>query len=240
MRSSPAPLFSALRHTCKKLLTALTCLILTASPALLNAGEPGEDIPNRVFLPINDVEGLPRVLLIGDSISIGYTLPVRELLKDTANLHRIPENGGNSRKGVSKLDAWLGEGKWDVIHFNFGLHDIVRRDGKTAISAEEYERNLRKIISRLQQTGATLIWCSTTPVPNARLKRERHDSDVAAYNAIALKVMEENGIQVNDLYAFALPQLETIQNPRDVHYSTEGSTVLATQVSDSIRSALKN
>src|SRR5690349_10757201 len=74
--------------------------------------------------PIEDRPGLPRVLIIGDSISVGYTLPVRELLKDKANVHRIPVNGGPTIRGLANLDTWLGTGKWDVIHFNWGLHDV--------------------------------------------------------------------------------------------------------------------
>ena len=74
--------------------------------------------------------GLPRVLLIGDSISIGYTLPTRELLDGKANVHRIPTNGGPTTRGLEQLDRWLGDSRWDVIHFNFGLHDLKRADAK--------------------------------------------------------------------------------------------------------------
>ena len=48
---------------------------------------------------IEDVPGLPRVLLIGDSISLGYTLDVRELLTDKANVHRPPANSASTRIG---------------------------------------------------------------------------------------------------------------------------------------------
>jgi hypothetical protein len=69
-----------------------------------------EPIWNRkeAMAPVEDRPGLPRVLLIGDSISIGYTLFVREMLKDVANVHRIPENGGPTRNGVEKIEGWLG------------------------------------------------------------------------------------------------------------------------------------
>ena len=59
-------------------------------------------------------------MLIGDSISIAYTQPVRELLKGKANLHRIPTNGGHSKSGTTLIEKWLGTGKWDAIHFNRG------------------------------------------------------------------------------------------------------------------------
>ena len=76
------------------------------------------------FAPIKDDPKLPRVLLVGDSISIGYTLPTRDFLKGKANLHRIPTNGGPTTRGLANIDAWLGKSKWDIIHFNWGLHDL--------------------------------------------------------------------------------------------------------------------
>ena len=63
-------------------------------------------------------------LLIGDSISIAYTQPVRELLKGKANLHRIPTNGGHSKSGTTLIEKWLGTGKWDAIHFKRGTSTI--------------------------------------------------------------------------------------------------------------------
>src|SRR5438270_839998 len=88
---------------------------------------------NPVFAPVQDDPKLPRVLLIGDSISIGYTLPTRTLFAGKANVHRIPENGGSTARGIEKIDAWLGTGKWDVIHFNWGLHDIRIVEGKQQV-----------------------------------------------------------------------------------------------------------
>ena len=80
--------------------------------------------PNPAMAKVEDVPGLPRVLLIGDSISIGYTVPVRELLEGKANVHRPLTNCGPTSKGVAEIEEWLGDGKWDVIHFNWGLHDL--------------------------------------------------------------------------------------------------------------------
>ena len=61
--------------------------------------------------PIKTVQGLPHVLIIGDSISIGYTLPTRALLQGKVNLHRIPTNGGPTTKGLAEIGkmAWQQE-----------------------------------------------------------------------------------------------------------------------------------
>ena len=82
----------------------------------LPAADPQPDRgPNSpAFKPITDDPKLPRVLLIGDSISIDYTLGVRALLRSKANVYRVPENGGPTLNGVAKIDAWLSKEKWDV------------------------------------------------------------------------------------------------------------------------------
>lgn len=208
---------------------------LTALFALAAEAVP----PNPVLAPIQDIPGLPRMLIIGDSISMGYTLPVRELLKDRVNVHRIPENGGPTTYGVRQLDKWLGDGKWDVITFNFGLHDLkIMDNGLQQVPPQDYEKNLRTIVARLKATGAKLIWVNTTPVPEGDLNPPRHFYDAMKYNEIAAKVMKDNGITTLDLYAFALPQLAHIQKPHDVHFSAEGYRALAQQIAAAVQAAL--
>jgi len=194
--------------------------------------------PNPAFREVPDVPGLPRVLLIGDSISIGYTEPVRTELTNKANLHRIPENGASTIVGVKNLENWLSSSKWDVIHFNFGLHDLRLDDGKHQVPLPDYETNLRTIVQRLQKTGARLIWATTTPVPDAEVKPPRRNSDVIAYNAAAAKIMTESGIPIDDLYALVNPRLAELQLPANVHYTLPGYNVLGHQVAESILRAL--
>ena len=205
---------------------------------------------NPSLVKVEDVAGLPRVLLIGDSISMGYTLDVRELLKGKANVHRIPTNGGPTTNGLKNIKAWLGDSKWDVIHFNWGLHDLKYMgpegsslaDPKDATShqqvpVDEYEKHLQALVARMKKTGAKLIWCSTTPVPEGSAGRVV--GDAARYNEVAAKVMRENDVAIDDLYTFAKPQLAEIQLKANVHFSPEGSKILAKQVAKSIASALE-
>jgi hypothetical protein len=197
--------------------------------------------PNPAFREIQDTPGLPRVLLIGDSISIGYTEPVRTFLTDKANLHRIPENAAATPTGVKNLDRWLGTAKWDVIHFNFGLHDLkLMDDGKHQVSLPDYQTNLRTIVQRLQKTGARLIWATTTPVPDAEVNPPRRNTDVLAYNAAAARIMTEAGIPIDDLYALVSPRLPELQLPANVHYTLPGYNVLGHQVAESVLRALES
>ncbi len=224
-------------------LIVLSCIaaLVQAAPEK-KAGTPESE--NPAFAPIAENPALPRVLLIGDSISIGYTLDVRRLLEGKANVLRIPVNGGPTTNGMESLEKWLGTGKWDVIHFNWGLHDIKHmKDGKInmtgdwQVPAGMYKKNLETLVGKLKATGAKLVWATTTPVPEGADGRIK-DDEVRA-NAIAAEVMKANGVAVDDLYARVLPQLQQYQRPNNVHFTDEGYAFLARQVADSSLAALK-
>jgi len=202
--------------------------------------------------PLTEIDGqpgLPRVLLIGDSISIGYTLPVRELLKGKVNLHRIPTNGGPTIKGLEQIDAWIGKKKWDVIHFNWGLHDLKymgpngenlfpkEKGGKVQVALLEYEKNLERLVHRLSKTGAKLIWRNTTPIPPG--SKGRYVGDSIRYNSAASRVMIRHGIPTHDLFTLSRERMKEIMRPANVHYTEEGSRVLAESVAEVILEALK-
>jgi acyl-CoA thioesterase-1 len=217
-----------------------------ASPSKYASFQPMDPalLPSLVDVP--DVPGLPRVLLIGDSISIGYTLPVRARLAGHANVHRPAENGGSTGYGLERLDAWLGTGPWAVIHFNFGLHDLKYLDaagnyvtpdrGQQLVPLAEYEANLRVIVRRLQRTGAKLIFATTTPVPAGTAGRV--EGSEVPYNAVAQRVMREAGVAIDDLHAYVRPRQTVIQLPHNVHFTPAGAEELAGVVTASIQAAL--
>ncbi len=228
------------------LLLAATFALNLTSPgfAAEGAAKPAaaaKRAPDPALATIEDVPGLPRVLLIGDSISIAYTVPTRHLLRGKANVHRPPTNCSSTGHGLNHLPSWLGDGKWAVIHFNFGLHDAkLPPEGVRHAPPDTYERNLRELVTRMKATGAKLIWATTTPVPNGgNIAPDRRFGSVDAYNAIARKVMEENGVAIDDLNAAIAPQAAAMLRPNDVHFSTEGSEFLAQRVAASIAAALR-
>ena len=206
-----------------------------------------ENLGNGFYLPIHkcdfvkgtstawdfvvDDPKLPRVLLIGDSVSRGYTLAVRAALAGKANVHRAPENCGPTANGLKKLDVWLGTEKWDVIHFNFGIHD-------RGTPLADYESRLAQIIIRLKATGAKLIWASTTPIPRDDAKKQTPES-IVERNAVAARLAAQHGCAVNDLFGFITPQLAATQNPNDVHFNARGYEVLGQQVARAVAAALR-
>ncbi len=178
---------------------------------------------------VKDDPALPRVLLIGDSVSRAYTQTVRNQLAGKANVHRAPANCGPTATGLKKIDVWLGNGKWDIIHFNFGIHD---RNTPLA----DYTSRLEQLISRMKKTGATLIWASTTPVPD--VPRKYTSASIIERNAAAAEVMAKHGIAVDDLFGAISPQLAELQRPDDCHFSEPGNIFLGKAVARFLRTRL--
>lgn len=181
---------------------------------------------------VRDEPDLPRVLLIGDSVSRGYTRAVRAAMEGEANVHRAPANCGPTATGLRKLDVWLGEGDWDVIHFNFGIHD--RRTDPA-----DYEQRLGEIVARLKSAGDEVIWASTTPIPEDWKEGPEMAAAIEARNDIAARVMEKHDVATNDLFALIIPHLAEVQNPADVHFNAKGYELLGRRVAESIREVLE-
>jgi lysophospholipase L1-like esterase len=179
---------------------------------------------------VKDDPKLPRVLLIGDSVSRGYTQPTRAALAGKANVHRAPANCGPTASGLKNLEVWLGDGKWDVIHFNFGIHD-------RATPAADYVKRLEEIVARLEKTGARLIWASTTPIPDNPAQKQTAQS-IVEKNALAAEVMKKHGIPTDDLFAAMTPRLAEFQPPLDVHFTGAGYDFLGAKVGESVLSVL--
>ncbi|MEO0481685.1 MAG: sulfatase-like hydrolase/transferase [Planctomycetota bacterium] len=203
-------------------------------------------------------EALPKVLILGDSISIYYTRIVRKMLQGEARVYRPmqawnrAENCEGTTKGVASIDRWLSAqgSDWDVIYFNFGLHDLKSVDPDTGRNSrnpnhprqaepETYRQNLEKIVERLEQTGARLIFATTTPVPENVNGPLRTPEDAILYNEIATSIMAEHEVEVLDLYGFALPQLDGLQKRRDVHFNPDGQQAFGEEVAGFLRARLR-
>jgi len=232
----------------------------------LAMASPDATEPRAPYTPEADLKGswdaeidpaLPNVLILGDSISISYTRPVRRILTGKANVvrpmrpdGRRPDNCGDTVIGLANIERWLGDMKWDVIHFNWGLWDLCyrhpestaqgnrdKRNGTISVPPEDYEKNLEALVERLKKTGAKLIWAHTTLVPEDEVGR--FVGDDVKYNTIAARVMERHGIPVNDLHTLSagFPS-EMFVGPGDVHFTAEGANNLAAQVARHITAML--
>jgi len=184
---------------------------------------------------VRDDPALPRILLIGDSISYGYTVPVRHALAGKVNVHRAPTNCGSTQVALStnrqlkkqELEIWLGDGRWDLIHFNFGIHD-------SRGPVEEYVKRLELIAKRLKQTGAKLVFANTTWGRDP-------DDKIIELNRAAAEVMARNGVPINDLYQYMKPRKEEFRiAPDNSHFKEAGSRYLGEKVAGIIQDHLKS
>jgi len=218
----------------KKSLLAVASLLATTVMGVANASAAENINPERS-------KPLPRVLLIGDSIMGGYYKGVSKALADKAEV--VKGATGSTGNGLKTLDAMLGNTEWDVIHFNWGLHDLAYRNprsrnfghldkvhGQLTTSLADYERNLRTLVARLKRTGAVLVWASTTPVPDGEPGRIK--GDALKYNAVAAKIMAADGIAIDDLHAEVIRQ----GRPRSNNVHDTGN--LPGKVADSIIAAV--
>ena len=119
---------------------------------------------------------LPRIVLVGDSIRLGYAPRVADRLAGKAVVIGSSENGGDSASVLAHLDEWVLRQKPDVVHLNCGLHDLKRskKDGRHQVEINEYINNLRKIVSRIREgTDAAIVFADTTPILDDRHARRR-------------------------------------------------------------------
>jgi alkaline phosphatase D len=221
-----------------------SALLLAAVPFAASGQDQAAESARRI--------ARPKVLIIGDSISLGYTPHAVEMLKPLADVRHSKGNSQHTGTGLAKIDSWLGDEKWDVIHFNWGLWDLCyrhpeskvqgRRDkvrGTVTTSLDQYEKNLDKLTARLAKTGAVLIWAHTTVVPDGEAGRKVGDD--LKYNAAAERVMKKHGVRINDLNKRTRtfkPELFTA--PGNVHFKTPGSEAIARQVAGEIRKAISD
>lgn len=210
----------------------------------LSADEPEAPTPEQ---PASD---LPKVLIIGDSISIGYTPFLAHSLERKAIVQHHEGNAEHTGTGLKQLSNWLGETPWDIIQFNWGLWDICYRHpdskeqghrdkerGTLTTSLDQYEKNLEQLVVRLKKTGAHLIWANTTIVPEGEAGRILGDD--LRYNEVASKIMNRYDIAITDLnlVSRSFPQ-SLFTQPGNVHFTKEGYRRLATRALEGIESVL--
>ncbi|MSS70475.1 MAG: SGNH/GDSL hydrolase family protein [Candidatus Latescibacteria bacterium] len=189
----------------------------------------------------------PKVLLAGDSISMGYGPHVQARLDGVCEVTNLPANSGTSANLLAHADEWLIRPEFDVIHLNCGLHDLGRERDAVGprVSLEQYEANLREIFCRLkEETGSRLAWATITPVVDerhaARKGFDRFEKDVLAYNAVALRAAQAAGLPVDDLHRVVeAGGREGCVGPDGVHMTDAGNAVLADAVAAFVTDLLK-
>ena len=188
---------------------------------------------------------LPKVVLVGDSIRMGYAPLVAKRLDGKAIVISAKPNGEDSGNVLKNLDEWVINEKPDVVHINAGLHDLKLKDKSYQVPLVDYEKNLKTILERIRkETKAKVIFATTTPIlDNLHAQRkagfDRFEADVRKYNIAAVSVMKQAGVPINDLHELVESRgKEKLMGGDGTHYTQEGYEVLAVAVTDSILRSL--
>lgn len=173
-----------------------------------------------------------NVLLIGDSIRMGYDKAVQKTLAGKANVFFPPENCEMASRVLRYLHEWkgdlMGKDEVDVLHWNAGLWDTLRLFGEDVHTPiDVYAYYIERICIRIQKRfpNAKVIFATSTQVQSEKMgdNFKRYNKDIETYNAVAVDIVRKYGFEVNDLYAVsaALPP-EAHSDP--VHYYTAMGT----------------
>jgi len=176
----------------------------------------------------NDTK-LPRVLLIGDSICNAYSGDVCKELAGTAYVTFYASSKCLCDKSYLRaLAFFLDEADYAVIHFNNGLHSL-------SSNRQDWETCLRAAIKLIKEkgNGAKIIWASSTPLKDPKLTEKAQE-----LNAIAARVMAEEGVPTDDLFALMNP-LDRKANWADTfHFKDEAKKMQAKAIGDCVRRTL--
>jgi lysophospholipase L1-like esterase len=192
---------------------------------------------------------MKSVLLLGDSIRMGYCPFVKEELKAEAEVYYPEENCRNTQYTLVSLSNWLNvapEPKMvRVVHWNNGHWDVAHWRGETISlnTPEQYALMLERIYRQLCDCfpNAEIVFALTTPMnPDGRVGlNPRTNIEIEKYNAVAVDVMRKIDVTVNDLYHL-MKDKSSLWYRDYAHFNEEGYRLLAKAVSQAIREKLKS
>jgi lysophospholipase L1-like esterase len=190
----------------------------------------------NIWIPQADEAALPRVLLIGDSITQGLYDDTAARLDGTAYVARLTTSRFLADPVfLQEFALVLGQYPWAVIVVNNGLHGF-------AYPEEAYAAGLPRLIAFLREAApaARLVWAQSTRILVTATEAGRPDNDrVVARNAIARAVMTGLDVPVVDRYALVEPHPEWL-SPDHVHFLEDGNRALGEQTAEAVKQHLRN
>jgi lysophospholipase L1-like esterase len=221
----------------------ILCNTLIAGWGFLASGQPGSVPPEAresiewcdIWISHANETNLPRVLLIGDSITRAYYPKVEKHLEGKAYVARFATSRFISDPVLlQEIAIVLDNTKFDIIHFNNGMHGWQH-------SENEYRAAFPQFLSAIKAhaPGAKLIWANTTALKVSKSDAQKQASDerIAARNAIALEFIKPVSIGLDDLNTLTLGHPE--YHSDNVHFNQQGIDLQAAQVAALIEKLLK-
>lgn len=187
-----------------------------------------------------------QILLIGDSLRLGYCEIVKKELEDCAEVLFPADNCRSSHHIIVSLGDWVHMCRPEdvvAVHFNCGQWDVAHfgGDDTSLTSLETYGSNLRKIIRRLKGyfPNAKLYFATTTPMNpvHSETLNYRTTEEICRYNRVAREVAAEYGVEVNDIFSIVEPWGENMFADY-AHLTEEGYLHVGKATADFLRSRL--
>ena len=186
---------------------------------------------------------MKKVILLGDSIRMGYDKYVKDALAGVAEVYYPEENCKFAQYLLRFVHDWKATGKWptdaDIVHWNAGLWDVLELYGEEPMTGEaQYAEMIARIDRQLRRLfpKAKIIFATSTSVQEEKYRPEfkRRNETIARYNDIAIKALEESNCLINDLYGLSLTLTDSCWS--DVtHFNTaDGRKAMGGRVLDVI------
>ena len=189
---------------------------------------------------------MKNVLLIGDSIRLGYDKAVKKTLEGKANVYFPTENcrfASYVLRYVHEYRKLLSDGEFDVVHWNAGLWDCLRLfEEEPHTPIEVYAYYVERICIRMKKffPNAKIIFATSTAVQSEKMDKDfkRYNEEIEAYNAAATEVVKKYGFEVNDLYSITRPMGDEMHSDAVHYYTPKATEILTNRVLSYIGDAL--
>ena len=185
---------------------------------------------------------MKKIILLGDSIRMGYDKYAKMALEGVAEVYSPEENCRFTQYMLRFIHKWVGDSGFgedtDLVHFNVGLWDVIQIMYDEPITPiDVYEQYLHRICKRIRECcpKAKIVFATSTPIHQANYESVKHEfwrsnETIKAYNAVAVKVMKEHGIEVNDLYALMEGAQDHYFSDRTHYYTKDATEVMTGRV----------
>lgn len=189
---------------------------------------------------------MKNVLLIGDSIRMGYDKAVKKTLQGVANVYFPSDNcrmASYLLRYIHEYKKLIPDGEADIVHWNAGLWDCLRISGEEPHTPlNVYEYYIDRICVRIKKAypNAKVIFATSTKVQSDKMPKGfiRYNEEIQAYNNVAVKTVKKYGFEVNDLYAISETLPEEAHSDSVHYYTPLGTKAFTDQVLKKILSAL--
>ena len=181
---------------------------------------------------------MKRVMLVGDSIRMNYCPVVYMKLSEFCEVVYPEENSRFAKYTLCEFGHWVEKyGIPDIIHWNNGLWDVFRYDGEHILTPlDDYLADMKRVYARMKQTGAKIIFATSTPT--SPYDTDRRQEDIVEYNKAITDWLKTKDVEINDLYSFLKPHVFEYISEDSVHLNKYGVREVGNRVVEVIKKHL--